>query len=252
MAKRRARTADTARLPQLAVDAWTLEVENLLGVRTPVRRNEVLRYAAALLLVRRWVALNRCGHSRASRYSRLPRDVAALGRMEFSGVFAYAVGGARAVEDTTVLNVLQCMKVNDEMFDFCTALFDSALAGAHSAQEAEWKAYVMARTSSRAAAGLQAFHASWDSLQHGLDLLLSEARREGVEPRQLFSQSFVQIAGCAMNAVAVSGTRKHTCALPLMSSSLSLPGCSQWGPLAVKLNTPRRRGCVSNFWRGRM
>ena len=190
MAKRRARTADTARLPQLAVDAWTLEVENLLGVRTPVRRNEVLRYAAALLLVRRWVALNRCGHSRASRYSRLPRDVAALGRMEFSGVFAYAAGGARAVEDTTVLNVLQCVKVNDEMFDFCTALFDSALAGAHSAQEAEWKAYVMARTSSRAAAGLQAFHASWDSLQHGLDLLLSEARREGVEPRQLFSQSF--------------------------------------------------------------
>ena len=149
-----------ARLPQLAVDAWTLEVENLLGVRTPVRRNEVLRYAAALLLVRRWVALNRCGHSRASRYSRLPRDVAALGRMEFSGVFAYAAGGARAVEDTTVLNVLQCMKVNDEMFDLCAALFDSALAGAHSAQEAEWKAYVMARTSSRAAAGLQAFHAS--------------------------------------------------------------------------------------------
>ncbi|CAK9007008.1 Probable protein phosphatase 2C 35 (AtPP2C35), partial [Durusdinium trenchii] len=189
----------------------------------------VLRYAAAFLLVRRWVALHRCGRSRASRYSRLPRDVAALGRMEFSGVFAYAVGGARAVEDTTVLNVLQCMKVNDEMFDLCAALFDSALAGAHSAQEAEWKAYVMARTCSRAAAGLQAFHASWDSLQHGLDLLLSEARREGVEPRQLFSQSFVQIAGCAMNAVAKTVGEKLQSSLVCLAAVAvaPVPGSSE-------------------------
>ena len=90
-----------------------------------------------------------------AQYRRLPTDVATFSRAEFPGVLVYAAGGGEA----------------------------------HSAEEAEWE-HAMARTCSRVAAGMRAFHAWWDSLQRGVELMLAAARREGVEARQPFSQSF--------------------------------------------------------------
>eukprot|EP00913_Durusdinium_trenchii_P014939 g14013.t1 len=71
----------------------------------------------------------------------------------------------------------------------CPEHLSAAAQQAHSAEEAEWE-HAMARTCSRVAAGMRAFHAWWDSLQRGVELMLAAARREGVEARQPFSQSF--------------------------------------------------------------
>ena len=188
--RRRRRDAEQPCYPQLAADAWTLAVEDLLGARTPVRRNEVLRYAAGFLLVRRWVALRRPGTPRERRYARLPADVAQLAQASFPGSFVYAVGGGNAPEDTRIRHLLEVLKVNDEMWDFCTTRFDAALAQAVSVPDAERKAYVMARSCSRTAAALQCFSEPWDSVQHGITLVLAELRASAVEPRELFTQSF--------------------------------------------------------------
>ena len=188
--RRRRRDAEQPCYPQLAADAWMLAVEDLLGARTPVRRNEVLRYAAGFLLVRRWVALRRPGTPRERRYARLPADVAQLAQASFPGSFVYAVGGGNAPEDTRIRHLLEVLKVNDEMWDFCTTRFDAALAQAVSVPDAERKAYVMARSCSRTAAALRCFSEPWDSVQHGITLVLAELRASALEPRELFTQSF--------------------------------------------------------------
>ena len=155
-----------------------------------MRRNEVLRYAAGFLLVRRWVALRRPGTPRERRYARLPADVAQLAQASFPGSFVYAVGGGNAPEDACIRHLLEVRKVNDEMWDFCTTRFDAALAQAVSVPDAERKAYVMARSCSRTAAALRCFSEPWDSVQHGITLVLAELRASALEPRELFTQSF--------------------------------------------------------------
>lgn len=157
-------------------------------------------------MVRRWVALRRPGTPRERRYARLPADVAQLAQASFPGSFVYAVGGGNAPEDTRIRHLLEVLKVNDEMWDFCTTRFDAALAQAVSVPDAERKAYVMARSCSRTAAALRCFSEPWDSVQHGITLVLAELRASASAPT----------GGATTPASATVPRRRHMCALPSM------------------------------------
>ena len=188
--RRRRRDEEQPCCPQLAADAWTLAVEDLLGAhpgasqRGPSLRCWIPHGSSLGCPAASWDTPG------AALYARLPADVAQLAQASFPGSFVYAVGGGNAPEDACIRHLLEVRKVNDEMWDFCTTRFDAALAQAVSVPDAERKAYVMARSCSRTAAALRCFSEPWDSVQHGITLVLAELRASALEPRELFTQSF--------------------------------------------------------------
>ncbi|CAJ1452507.1 unnamed protein product [Effrenium voratum] len=188
--KRKRGDEEVPAMPRLPGDDWALDVESVLTSRTPQKRNAVIQYMAALLLVRRWVSMNRLGKSRDRQYSHLPKPLLPLARLGFPGHFIRSGGGSRAPGKTTVLHVLQVMKVNDEAYDHCTRVLEGIMQAVADPAEASIKAYVAARTYSRVALGLPCWRKKWASLGEGVSWLLADTLAAGHEPRELFTQSF--------------------------------------------------------------
>ena len=167
-------------------------------------------------MVRRWVALRRPGTPRERRYARLPADVAQLAQPR-SRSFVYAVGGGNAPEDARIRHLLEVLKVNDEMWDFCTTRFDAALAQAVSVPDAERKAYVMARSCSRTAAALPGAsrspgtRCSMESLSSWQNCARAHWSRESSSRR-----ASAPTGGTTTPASATVPRRRRMCVLPSM------------------------------------
>lgn len=173
-----------------ASDQWALKVESLFTFKVAVARNSVLRWLAALFLLRRWVNMFRMEKPRSQRYSRLPSYLKEVAQMVFPGQFAYrGSSGRNAPKNTSVPRTLQVMKVNDEAYDVCSRAMDRVLEH-QSPEQVLMKTCVIARTYSRCAVQSSSLETEWRSVRHGVDLLIKDAVRNGHEPRELFTESF--------------------------------------------------------------
>lgn len=106
MPKRKADDEEEDAVP--AADSWALKVETVFSFKVAANRNAVLRWLAALFLVRRWVSLFRMDKPRSQRYSRIPAYMRDVSQMVFPGSFVYRGNtGRNAPKGSTVLDTLR-------------------------------------------------------------------------------------------------------------------------------------------------
>ena len=190
MSKRKAAEPDVAESQIPSGDSWALRVESCFWHKAPVLRGAVLRWLAAVFLVRRWVSMSRLDRPRAERYLRLPQFLLSLANLEFPGQFLYRGScGRTAPKATRVRDILQVMKINDEPYDHCSRVLGDVLTG-QTVEQAEMKAYVIARTYSRLAVESSVLREQWTDIHHGVDLLLKDVMAKDFQPRDIFTQSF--------------------------------------------------------------
>ena len=155
-------------------DVWTLDVEPLHHVQAAKKRSAVLKFLTLVLLLRKVPKAERT------------KGMQKLGKSKHPCTFRTSSGEVKSSQEWTANQVLEEMKINDEDTDFCSTQAFEILRGTENRDEKTWKAYVIAKTFSRAALALEAFRQKWKTLAHGVQMILKEID----DPSVLFTASF--------------------------------------------------------------